>query len=98
MSTDNDFVARLRIRWDAMGDMANDERAAAATEIESLRSSQREMMRTIATLRAERDEARREWCIQSIEAQTGNRAPVEMLAKKLAEDIRGWDCYKEVKP
>lgn len=54
----NDFVARLRIRWEAMGDMANDERAAAATEIESLRSSQREMMRTIATLRAERDELR----------------------------------------
>lgn len=45
MSTDNDLVARLRIRWDAMGDMANDERATAATEIERLR--------------AERDEARR---------------------------------------
>jgi hypothetical protein len=39
MSTDNDLVARLRIRWDAMGDMANDERAAAATEIERLREA-----------------------------------------------------------
>ena len=48
MSTDNDLVARLRIRWDAMGDMANDERAAAATEIERLR--------------AERDEARKMYC------------------------------------
>lgn len=57
--SDNDFVARLRIRWEAMGDMANDERAAAAAEIESLRHGQREMMRTIATLTAERDEARR---------------------------------------
>lgn len=57
--SDNDFVARLRIRWEAMGDMANDERAAAATEIESLRHGQREMMRTIATLTTERDEARR---------------------------------------
>ena len=57
--SDNDFVARLRIRWEAMGDMANDERAAAAAEIESLRHGQREMMRTIATLTTERDEARR---------------------------------------
>ena len=56
---DNDFVERLRIRWETMGDMANDERAAAAAEIESLRHGQREMMRTIATLTTERDEARR---------------------------------------
>lgn len=52
---DNDFVERLRIRWETMGDMANDERAAAAAEIESLRHGQREMMRTIATLTTERD-------------------------------------------
>ena len=32
-----DIVQRLRIRWDAMGDMANDQRAEAADEIESLR-------------------------------------------------------------
>lgn len=49
----------------------------------------------IERLRVERDEARREWCIQSIEAQEGNRASVRILAKKLAEDIRGWDCFKE---
>lgn len=49
----------------------------------------------IERLRAERDQARRKWCIQSIQAQTGNRAPVEVLAKKLAEDIFGWDCFKE---
>ena len=49
----------------------------------------------IERLRKERDEARREWCIQSIEAQKENRAPVRILAKKLAEDIRGWDCFKE---
>ena len=48
----------------------------------------------IERLRAERDQARREWCIQSIEAQKGNRAPVELLAKKLAEDVRGWDCWR----
>ena len=54
-----------------------------------------ELVKTINTLRAERDEARREWCIQSIQAQTGNRAPVDLLARKLAEDIRGWDCFKD---
>ena len=59
---DNDFVERLRIRWETMGDMANDERAAAAAESESLRHGQREMMRTIATLRAERDEVRQSYC------------------------------------
>jgi hypothetical protein len=49
----------------------------------------------IERLRREGDEARREVCIQAILAQTGNRAPVEVLARKLAEDIRGWDCFKE---
>lgn len=49
----------------------------------------------IGRLRRERDQARREWCIQSIEAQQGNRAPIRLLAKKLAEDVRGWDCFKE---
>jgi hypothetical protein len=49
----------------------------------------------VLRIRAERDEARRELCVRSIEAQIGNRAPVLVLAKKLAEDIRGWDCFKE---
>ena len=39
--SDNDIVQRLRIRWDAMGDMANEERAEAADEIESLRAELR---------------------------------------------------------
>lgn len=39
--SDNDIVQRLRIRWDAMGDMANDQRAEAADEIESLRAELR---------------------------------------------------------
>ena len=55
---DNDFVERLRIRWETMGDMANDERAAAADEIEFLRRSQRELMAKVAALTTERDEAR----------------------------------------
>ena len=39
--SDNDIVQRLRIRWEAMGDMANDQRAEAADEIESLRAELR---------------------------------------------------------
>ena len=37
----DDIVQRLRIRWEAMGDMANDQRAEAADEIESLRAELR---------------------------------------------------------
>ena len=37
----NDIVQRLRIRWEAMGDMANNQRAEAADEIESLRAELR---------------------------------------------------------
>ena len=46
----DDFVARLRIRWESMGDMANDERAAAAAEIDTLRQSQRSLMAQVAAL------------------------------------------------
>jgi hypothetical protein len=47
--TDIDIVTRLRIPWEGMGDMGNQQRAEAADEIERLR--------------AERDEARQEVCI-----------------------------------
>ena len=74
----------------------------AADEIERLRNernafeAERDQLISISNkLKRERDEARREWCIQSIEAQQGNRAPIRLLAKKLAEDVRGWDCFKE---
>ena len=83
MSTDNDLVARLRIRWDAMGDMANDERAAAATEIERLR--------------AERDEARREYC-RGFTDFCPNPAHDELTLEEAAMEVAksfGWDCFKE---
>ena len=79
MSTDNDLVARLRIRWDAMGDMANDERAAAATEIERLR--------------AERDEARLQVCLLAAHIKHGNEYQLSK-AMEIAE-LLGWDCFKE---
>ena len=96
MSTDNDFVARLRIRWDAMGDMANDERAAAATEIERLRNERNafeaerdELIRISNKLKRERDEARREVCALDADIMEDQMEYARH---------RGWDCYKEVKP
>ena len=80
-----DIVNRLRTNRDCLAPCLMDE---AADEIVRLETA------LLAALH-QRDEARREVCIRSIMAQTGNRAPVEVLARKLAEDIRGWDCFKE---
>lgn len=84
--SDQDFVERLRIRWETMGDMANSERAAAAEEIEFLRRSQRELMGQVATLREERDEARRMYC-HAIWLQ-GGLPPLNVAQNK------GWDCFE----
>lgn len=85
MSTDNDFVARLRIRWDAMGDMANDERAAAADEIERLRNTRDaleaerdELIRIANKLTRERDEARQRVCSIAYQEQH-----IQKLAKTI---------------
>ena len=90
---DNDFVERLRIRWETMGDMANDERAAAAAEIESLRHGQREMMRTIATRKDERNMARVQVCLLAARIKHGDEYPISK-AMEIAETL-GWDCFKE---
>jgi|GEM_PF-6393005 len=85
----SDIVNRLRTNRDCLAPCLMDE---AADEIVRLETA------LLAALH-KRDEARREVCIRSILAQTGNRAPVEVLARKLAEDIRGWDCFgTETKP
>ena len=91
--TDNDFVARLRIRWDAMGDMANNERSHAAAEIEYLRRSQRQLMAKVAALTAERDEARRLVCAY-VSSEQALRGQLQMTLNQVAE-ARGWDCFKE---
>ena len=63
------LIERLRIPWDAMGEMANQQRAEAAVqistmmdEIEAWKQAMQKAERDIAELRAERDEARREVC------------------------------------
>ena len=99
--SDNDFVARLRIRWETMGDMANDERAAAADEIEFLRRSQRELMAKVAALTAERDEARRMYCEEAFchrfdERRFNERCVPSPIsnARQIAHNMK-WDCFKE---
>jgi hypothetical protein len=66
----------------------------AADEIERLRTvvqgwenSARNAERDIAELRAERDEARRLWCVDIGELYSSSSLS---LAKE-----RGWDCFKE---
>lgn len=87
------LVERLRIPWDGMGDMANQQRAEAAVqistmmdEIEAWRQSAQKADRDIAELRAERDEARREVCESDTETHGG---------ALLEANRRGWDCFKE---
>jgi hypothetical protein len=90
------LIERLRIPWDAMGDIGNQQRAEAAVqistmmdEIEAWQNAMRKAERDIAQLRAERDEARRQVCWSDDE-----HAHVHLVAVMRAEQ-RGWDCFKE---
>lgn len=87
------LVERLRIPWDGMGEMANQQRAEAAVqistmmdEIEAWKQAMQKAERDIAQLRAERDEARRDAC----ESDTETHGGALLEAKR-----RGWDCFKE---
>ena len=77
------LIERLRIPWEGMGDMANQQRAEAAVQIST-------MMDEIERLREERDEARREVCSMN---ETGLR--MNESDKKREARRRGWDCFKE---
>lgn len=90
-------VEKLRINWDAMGEIANIERYLAAGtiqdlmhEVEAWQNAMRKAERDIAQLRAERDEARREVCSMN---ETGLR--MNESDKKREAKRRGWDCFKE---
>ena len=75
----NDIVVRLRLWSDNAKEQDADEIVVglckAADEIERLR--------------AERDEARREWCRLWGHTQGRNVAPTQ------AARLRAWDCFKE---
>ncbi len=59
----SDLVDRLRVRWEAMGDMANDEREEAADEIVALRAEVRRLVE------AECETANMDGQVQSLRAR-----------------------------
>lgn len=86
-------MAKLRIPWEAMGEMANIERSLAAgtiqdlmDEVEAWQNAMRKAERDIAQLRAERDDARR-WICRDRETHW-------ISAQEMA-DANNWDCFKE---
>lgn len=97
------LIERLRIPWEGMGDMANQQRAEAAIhistmmdEIEAWRQAVQKAQRDIMQLRqhvtdllGERDEARKLLC-DEIWLARGGRMSVDLIARE-----RGWDCFKE---
>jgi len=85
----NDIVDRLRVRWEAMGDMANDEREEAANAIYNLRAELQNAYDRIKTLTDERDEARRDVCWSHPDSQVGPEQAFETEAE------RGWDCFTD---
>lgn len=106
-----DIVERLRVKWDSMGDMANAERDEAAYAIICLRNEcamevahTKEIRQQVTDLRAllaealaQRDEARREVCIErAIEVawDLGQSGPFATSPQTIAKS-RGWDCFKE---
>ena len=102
------LVERLRIPWEGMGEMANQQRAEAAVqistmmdEIEAWRQAAQKADRDIAELRAERDEARRSVCdlwvaryllLYKVNGLGPPYDPYE--SQQVALDM-GWDCFKE---
>ena len=99
------LIERLRIRWDAMGEMGNQQRYEASVqislmmdELEGWKAAMQKAERDIATLRAERDEARRElcywWDYSERRWKLKNAHKFRPTAVEWA-DITGWDCFKE---
>ena len=89
------LIERLRIPWDGMGDMGNQQRADAAIaistmmdEIEAWRRYSQKAERDIADLIRERDEARREVCTLKYWNFNGSIDPSGYAA------LRKWDCFR----
>jgi hypothetical protein len=100
------LVERLRIPWDSMGDMGNQQRAEAAIqistmmdEIEAWRRYSQKAERDIADLIRERDEARRRVCDDAIKngrvyRRVGSDTVRCETPQEVAE-VMNWDCFKE---
>ncbi len=108
--TDLEIVKRLRKRWwtddyglskDDICSERNKEALEAADEIERLRvivqgweHSARNAERDMATLRAERDEARRRLCVELLEVEGHPFGWRGAKGEKGIAERLGWDCFK----
>lgn len=88
------LIHQLRIPWEGMGEMANQQRAEAAVQMEKMNEEINEWQYRFARMmierdkaESERDEARREVCRCLTKAEGGT--PEEHAADQ------GWDCFKE---
>lgn len=91
------LIERLRIRWDAMGDMANQQRYEASVqislmmdELEGWQAAMQKAERDMQLLRDERDEARRKICEMEAECIVYPPCSPQQYAVRM-----GWDCFKE---
>lgn len=100
------LIERLRIPWDGMGEMANQQRAEAAIqistmmdEIERLRGMLEVQNEMVKHYVLERDEARRSVCEMSLQlGQVFRRIggkKVEVTTPEGCAEIMRWDCFKE---
>lgn len=87
------LIERLRIPWEGMGEMANQQRAEAAIqistmmdEIEAWRQAMQKAERDIAQLRAERDEAANE--LEKLNAEADRLARRNALLVAEIETLR----------
>lgn len=87
------LIEHLRIPWEGMGEMANQQREEAAVqistmmdEIEAWRRAMQKAERDIAELRAERDVARREVC-------EGRAACIQGKMPQEIANALNWDCF-----
>jgi len=104
------LIERLRIPWDAMGEMANQQRAEAAIqistmmdEIEAWRQAVQKADRDIMQLRqqvtdllGERDEARVSVCLTALppDYKTWPQETIEYAVRLIAKQ-QNWDCFEE---
>lgn len=100
------LIERLRIPWDAMGEMGNQQRAEAAVqistmmdELEGWQAAMRKADRDIAQVRAERDAAIRERDEARRERDDARRwicrdCETPSISAQEIADSNNWDCFK----
>ena len=95
----DDIVGRLRqthrIGCDCVGCEAADEIKRLRAVVEAWMTYSSRAERDIETLRAERDEARREVCAFASGHYRKDVVTLDRAAAIAEAESRGWDCFKE---